>query len=215
MLGKKRAQIANDLEVDRVTLNQMETRQAALQQDVERLRERQEVMKKIDLMKKAKPFVEYRIARSKVKKLKEARTRVERELTEMENQVKPLTDAPKAKKKYHKALEKCVVERKKVVDDKEKEVMRFKSNVISKADDKIKEVNDKMDAARKAESTRKEAIRSQKEKITRMKKLLETKPPEVELAYYNDKIVSYHNNTLHDTNANKFFRMRVIAKSET
>lgn len=188
-LGKTRKQLVNDLEIDQGQLSQLEARQAALQQDVERLRERQQVMRKIGLMEKAKPFVEYRMARSKAKELKEERIKAEKELAEMERLVEPMTEAPKNKRKYQKNLEKCVAERRKAVDDKEREITKFKDSAIIKADDKIKELKVKMEAARDAEKSRKAQIAKEKERIAKTKRQLENEPPEVDIAYYNTRIV--------------------------
>ncbi|CAZ79935.1 unnamed protein product [Tuber melanosporum] len=187
-LGKNRKELLNELEIDRNQLASMEARQAALQQDVERLRERQEIIKRIELLEKAKPFVKYRVARSLAKDAKDASKVAERELRELEQQVEPMTEAPKAKRRYQKALERCVVARKKELEAKEAAVTKFKDDVIGKADEKITDITDKMDAARSAEQTRKQQIVREKEKIAKLKKQLEEGPPEVDLAYYNGKI---------------------------
>ncbi|KAG0127428.1 hypothetical protein HOY82DRAFT_613600 [Tuber indicum] len=187
-LGKNRKELLNELEIDRNQLASMEARQVALQQDVERLRERQEIIKRIELLEKAKPFVKYRVARSLAKDAKDASKVAERELRELEQQVEPMTEAPKAKRRYQKTLERCVVARKKELEAKEAAVTKFKDDVIGKADEKITDITDKMDAARSAEQTRKQQIVREKEKIAKLKKQLEEGPPEVDLAYYNGKI---------------------------
>ncbi|KAG0644622.1 hypothetical protein HOY80DRAFT_1110333 [Tuber brumale] len=187
-LGKNRKELLNELEIDRNQLASMEARQAALQQDVERLRERQEIIKRIELLEKAKPFVKYRVARSLAKDAKDAGKVAERELRELEQQVEPMTEAPKAKRRYQKALERCVMARKKELEVKEAAVTKFKDDVLGKADEKITDITDKMDAARSAEQSRKQQIVREKEKIAKLKKQLEEGPPEVDLAYYNGKI---------------------------
>jgi len=188
-LGKRQKELLTELEIDRNQLTSMEARQTALQQDVERLRERQEIIKRIELLDKARPFVKYREARGLAKDAKDASKVAERELRELEQQVEPMTEAPKAKRRYQKALERCVAAKKRELEAKEGAVTKFKDDVMGKADDKITDITDKMDAARSAERSRKQQIAREKEKIARLKKQLEEDPPEVDLAYYNGKIV--------------------------
>ncbi|PWW78494.1 P-loop containing nucleoside triphosphate hydrolase protein [Tuber magnatum] len=187
-LGKRQKELLNELEIDRNQLTSMKARQAALEQDVLRLRERQDIIKRIELLEKAKPFVKYRVARGLAKDAKDAGKVAELELRELEQQVEPMTEAPKAKRRYQKALERCVVEKKKELEAKEEAVTKFKDDVIGKADEKITDITDKMDAARSAERGRKQQIVREKEKIAKLKKQLEEDPPEVDLAYYNRKI---------------------------
>ncbi|RPB01733.1 P-loop containing nucleoside triphosphate hydrolase protein [Choiromyces venosus 120613-1] len=187
-LGKRQKELLNELEIDRNQLTSMEARQAALQQDVERLRERQEIIKRIELLEKARPFVKYRAARGLAKDAKDASKVAERELRELEQQVEPMTEAPKAKRRYHKALERFVAAKKKELEAKERAVTKFKDDVIGKADEKITDITDKIDAARSAEQGRKQQIAREREKIAKLKKQLEEDPPEVDLAYYNRKI---------------------------
>ena len=188
-LGKRQKELLNELEIDRNQLTSMEARQAALQQDVERLRERQEIIKRIELLGKARPFVKYREARGLAKDAKDASKVAERELRELEQQVEPMTEAPKAKRRYQKALERCVAAKRRELEAKEEAVTEFKDDVMGKADEKITEITNKMDAARSAEQSRKQQIAREKEKIAKLKKQLEEDPPEVDLAYYNGKIV--------------------------
>ncbi|RPB14744.1 P-loop containing nucleoside triphosphate hydrolase protein [Morchella conica CCBAS932] len=187
-LGKRLKEISNDFESDRATLKSMEDRQAALQQDVERLRERQEVMQKIELLEKARPFIAYTAARKKSNEAKEAFRKSQGELEELKNQVQPMTDAPKIKKRYRDLLDGCVRERKTLVEKKEEEMTRFKDRVLAKYDDEKKKIGDKREAERDAEKGRREAVSKLKARIEKVKKSLENEPPEINLHEFNQRL---------------------------
>lgn len=188
-LGKKFKEISNDFESDRATLKAMEDRQAALQQDVERLRERQEVMQKIELLEKARPFIAYTAARNSSNQAKESFRKSQRELEELQEQVQPMTDAPRNKMRYRDLLEKCVKERKTLVEKKEEEMSRFKDRVLAKYDDEKQKLENEKEAERKAERGRKDTITKLKTKIEKLKELLENEPPEINLHEFNQRLV--------------------------
>lgn len=189
-LGKKLKELSEEFEIDQSHLKSLESKQAALQQDVERLRERQEVIKMIELLEKAKPFVSYAVARRNARTAKEAFKTARSELTELKEEIQPMTDAPKLKKRYRDSLEKCVKERKLLVEDKEKEVTRFAEKVFPKFDEDGKKIENEIDAERKQENDRKESIRKLRDKIQKIKKSLETEPSPVDLKFYNQKMVN-------------------------
>lgn len=188
-LGKKVKELSEELGRDQSHLRGMETKQTALQQDVERLRERQEVLKKIDLLEKAKPFMSYRAARQRTKQTKEAYKTAQKKLDQLKEEMQPMTDAPKLKQRYKGTLEKCVKERKLLVDEKEKDVMRYAEKVFPGLDEGGKRIENEMIAERKQENDRKDSIRKLKEKIQKIKKSLENEPPVVDLKFYNQKLV--------------------------
>lgn len=189
-LGKKVKELSEEFERDQSHLKGMEAKQAALQQDVERLRERQEVLGKIELLEKAKPFMSYRAARQKTKKTKEACKAAQKELDQLKEEMQPMTDAPKLKERYKDTLEQCVKERKLIVDEKEKDVARYAEKVFPKLDDDGKKIENEIIAERKQENDRRDSIRKLKDKIQKIKKSLENEPPPVDLKFYNQKMVS-------------------------
>lgn len=189
-LGKKVKESSEEFERDQSHLRAMETKQTALQQDVERLRERQEVLKRIDLLEKAKPFMSYRAARQRTKQTKEALKIAQRKFDELTEEMKPMTDAPILKKRYKGTLERCVKERKLLVDEKDKEVTRYAEKVFPKLDEEGKKIENEISAERKQENDRKDSIRKLKERIQKIKKSLEDEPPVVDLKFYNQKLVN-------------------------
>lgn len=189
-LGKKVKESSEEFERDQSHLRAMETKQTALQQDVERLRERQEVLKRIDLLEKAKPFMSYRAARQRTKQTKEALKIAQRKFDELTEEMKPMTDAPILKKRYKGTLERCVKERKLLVDEKDKDVIKYTEKVFPKLDEEGKKIENEINAERKQENDRKDSIRKLKERIQKIKKSLEDEPPVVDLKFYNQKLVN-------------------------
>ncbi|KAL7273372.1 Structural maintenance of chromosomes protein 5 [Rhizina undulata] len=188
-LSKRCAQTSADNDADKAALTNMEQRQASLQQDVDRLRERQEILQKIELLNKAKPFVAYRISRVRAKETKEAHLKCDAELKALRREVGPAMENPKQKKKYKDAITRGVAERKRLVADKEKEMKKIKEKKISQIDENIKDSELSIDAERQRERARKEEIRKLKEKIETIKRKLEAEPEEVDLQYYNHLIL--------------------------
>lgn len=189
-LGKKVKELSEEFEREQSYLKGMEAKQAALQQDVERLRERQEVLQKIDLLEKAKPFMSYRAARQRTKQTKEAYKMAQKELDRLKEEMQPMTDAPKLKQRYKDTLDKCVKERKVVVDEKEREIISYAEKVFPKLDEDNKKIENEIIAERKQETDRKDSIRKLKEKIQKIKKSLENEPAPVDLKLYTQQLVN-------------------------
>ncbi|KAI5778738.1 hypothetical protein EDC01DRAFT_723898 [Geopyxis carbonaria] len=185
LLGKQLRKATDDLVEDRRQHGQLLARQEVLQADVDRLRERDEVMTKIDLLGKAKPFINYREARTKAHEAKYRARKAKEEVVALEREVAPAMERPKQKQKYRDAIKNCVLDRKELFKEKEKELSRIKDQELPKYEDKIKDLSVEVESAHKRETNRREEVQKLKQKIENTKKKLEQGPPEFDIAHYN------------------------------
>lgn len=177
------------LKSDKLALQQLEARQAVLQQDVDRLRERQEVMANIELLQKMKPYIKYREARAASAAAKQQVKNVEAELQQLKAESGPAMERPKHKKRYKETIQRALEDRQTVLEEKQGKVHTQKTKVIPQLEEKIKEVEKEIKAEHAQEEKRKEQVRELKRRVESTKKKLDNGPPEIDVQFYNDKLV--------------------------
>jgi chromosome segregation ATPase len=196
-LGKQVDGDRDVLDNDKTQLKQLEARQAVLQQDVDRLRERQEVIAKIELLEKMKPYIKYRESRVQWLNKKQQHKDAVKELHELEAEMKPAMERPQNKGKYRAAVKAVLGIRSEELKTKETEINRHKTNVIEKCEKNINSIKADINAAQRTEAKRKDEIRSFKKKVDDIKKKIEAGPPEFDLAYYQGREVRNSKVPLH------------------
>jgi chromosome segregation ATPase len=187
-LGKSVVQEKIGVENEKQQLHQYEARQAILQQDVDRLRERELVIKTVERLERTKPFVIYRDSRAASHLAKAEFKAAEVGLRNLIASIGPAMEKPKQKKRYKEAVQATLKARKDILRVKQGEVFNFKSKVIPALEEKIKRVSGEIETENRADSKRRDEARRLKTKIEDMKKKLEGGPPEVDLAYYNKSL---------------------------
>ena len=187
--GRKKEQTVTQSKIDEEQgiLNNLESRQRLQEADVERMREREQVIKKIECLEAARPFAEYRAARKAHLEAKEKRKEAQVELNALRAQVEPSLAAVNGKKEYKNEISVVMKERKNAVEKS--------GEKADKIDRDFQALHDQT-AALDAEATA-EKRGGQKHKgdlaringnIDRLKRQMEDPPAEVDTAAYNEKI---------------------------
>lgn len=177
------------LRTDKVALAQLESRQAVLQQDVDRLRMRQEVVARIELLTKMKLYVKYRQSRlaslDAKAEHKSARTRVRRLVAESAAAL----ERPRHKKSYKGAVQRALDERQNVLRRMHDQVDKHKTTTIPRLEAAMDAVNNEISAEHRTEEKRKGSVGELRKKINDAKKKLESGPPDSDFSTHNDQIV--------------------------
>lgn len=85
---------------DRENLENLEKRQDSQKNEVDRLKERQIVQKQIEWLEKCRPILDFAIAKSKAARMKEVRTKLQQETTQMDRDAGPALERVNAKQQY-------------------------------------------------------------------------------------------------------------------
>jgi len=186
-LRKKQKDVLARCTADQETLTNLEGRQRMQEADVERMREREQVEKRVTMLEAARPFAAYRGARTLHREAKEKRREAQEELTRLKNEVEPSLRALNAKERYKERIEVVAGERRKEVAQTEKRAdgtdRKFR-DLQDKNNELVGEHNAEMTSARGA---RKDIARFELA-ITNLKRQMEEQPAELDPQAYNERI---------------------------
>jgi chromosome segregation ATPase len=191
--GKELKDGDQELQSDKSQLESLEARQRTLQHDVDRLREREQILKDIELKEKAKPFVIYNNRRMELKRVKDELKVAKEEFDKLDKEVQPSIERPERKKQYRDALKDIFTSREAYLKTLDREAKNQVNIVIAKLEEQRKDAENNIDAERKAERTRRQELENLKKKYERNKKTLENdQPPDTDLSEFNNEIVRNH-----------------------
>ena len=187
VLHKDYRKVKEQVEVTTETLKGHENRQQGLQADVDRMRQREEIVKEIEELKKARVVAVYHDIRMRHAESKERRKHAERRLKELQIACGPALQAIKDKEAYRDKIIPVINHRKHALKDAERESTRMLRDIDAQ-DENVKEINDKIDAEINSFQTKKQNIGKIKRAITELEGKLKKKPAEFVAADWNLKI---------------------------
>lgn len=171
-------------------LASLERRHEMQREDVERMRQREEIKRRIRTLETYRPFVEYKDVSKRTVAAKKAFEDAKKEEEELKEQVQPLLASANEKKAYCDEIERAVKERREAVSSAEAAALAAK-----KASKDLEAKIEQLDEAHKNERKRNEAIQAEKQKyiqaINRIKRQLEEEPPEFNAAAFNEQLVCF------------------------
>ncbi|KAK7756589.1 Structural maintenance of chromosomes protein 5 [Diatrype stigma] len=200
-LHKDYKKVKEQVETTTETLKGHENRQQGLQADVDRMKQREEIQKEIEELRKARTVIVYNTFRDKFRDAKQRKKEAEKRLKELEIACGPALQAVKEKEAYRNKIHPVVSQRKQAL--KNAEAASDQSlQAIEAQDEKIKHLADKREAEITSFQAKKAKIGKIKKAITDLEAKLKNKPPEFVAAEWNLKI-RQHEATLRETAAEK------------
>ncbi|KAI5846095.1 P-loop containing nucleoside triphosphate hydrolase protein [Tricharina praecox] len=187
-LGKEVVGDQTMLANDETQLKKLEARQAVLQQDVDRMRERQEVAAKIDKLKDIKPFLVYHIALQAANEAKTVSKQARAELRQLEQEIEPALERQERKKRYKEAIKIVLKRRAEAFGKKEVELTKVLDTTIPGLDEKMKETQQEIKAEVASEAKRKEELKKLNKQLEDTQTKLEAGPPEFDLTVFNNQL---------------------------
>ena len=188
-LRRKQKDLQTRMNGDQDTLRNLEGRQRLQEADVERMREREQVVKRVEMLEIARPTVQYRRAKDSWKEAKERKKTGQDELGALRHQVEPSLRAVNRKQGYKQQIDVVVKERKDMIAKATE-----RADKIDRRFQTLHDENNELDQAIAAEKEasvkyRKEAVRL--ESVLRDQQIqLQHAPPDVDIAACNDQLVS-------------------------
>ena len=187
-LGRKQKDLQTRVNSDQDTLSNLEGRQRLQEADVERMREREVVVKRVDLLQKAKPTVRYRMARVRFQEAKERRKAAHIEFTTKSAEVEPALRAVNAKERYKQRIDAVVKERRATIQRLERA-----ADGIDRQSQTLQDQHTELDTAIATERTASKKCKAEIAKfegaVRELKIQLQHAPPEFDVAAYNEQLV--------------------------
>ncbi|KAI1806929.1 P-loop containing nucleoside triphosphate hydrolase protein [Daldinia bambusicola] len=186
-LHKKHKEVKGRLDACAETLKGHETRQQGSQADVDRLREREAIQKKIQDLKSARAIAEYNNLRRMVNEAKERTKEATKRLQELEEACGPALQAVNRKQEYRQRIESVVAERKNALKHAEGACDRLMQNLEAQ-EEQIKHLQNKKNAEEGSHSSKRADLGKIRRTITDLEAKLQNKPPEFAASDWNQRI---------------------------
>ncbi|AES69696.2 putative structural maintenance of chromosomes protein [Medicago truncatula] len=213
LIDKSRAlkHVELSLEKNEGTLNQLKERNAELEKDVERVRQRDELLAKAESMKKKLPWLRYDMKQAEYREAKEREKAAAKELEKVAKLLNELKEPIKKQKEEKAALDaKCKKANNRISDNAKKrmELMEKENQLEVELQGKYKE----MDELRKQEENRQQKLKQAREELAAAELELENlnpyEPPKDEIHRLREGIVEL------DYSANQARQNKSQAESE-
>ncbi|KAJ5474183.1 hypothetical protein N7475_003749 [Penicillium sp. IBT 31633x] len=172
---------------DKELLANMENRQEMQRADVERMRQRAGIQRKIEILEHCRPIVEYKEHHNAVEALKVTKEALDREYRRLQAEIEPTLRAVNAKEAYIAQLNGVKDSRKDSVHDASR-VATERGNKIDEYENKIKDLNDQIEAERKSGQKHKSEAASAQQAINRLRRQQEEEAVEFDPEFYNETL---------------------------
>jgi chromosome segregation ATPase len=183
---QKKLQLDNQSDKD--LLANLENRQEMQRVDVERMRQRAHIKRKIEMLEHLRPVIQYREARNELNRKKIEQRKLRKELEDLEAELEPALRAVNAKQNYCSELDEVVKYKKRCFEQADRDAMETVKK-IEQFDDALKDLNNQIEAEKKSgQSYRQEATKIQ-QTINRLIRELNEQPAEFDIGWYNERIV--------------------------
>ena len=186
-LRRKQKDAQNKFDADQDSLTNLENRQRLQEADVERMREREQVVDHVRKLEVARPFAQYRSARIVAREAKDKQKEAQNELKNLQNEVEPAMRAANEKEHYKKQIEKVVAERKENVTKAERHVDAIDRKFQDKHD-KNNELNLEYNTERDSGRKYRVEITRVEQSIGNLKRQMEEAPSELDVQDFNERI---------------------------
>ncbi|ROT37534.1 P-loop containing nucleoside triphosphate hydrolase protein [Sodiomyces alkalinus F11] len=168
-------------------LANLESRQQAMQADVDRLREREEVQARIADLKDAQIMAAYNKSRARHAEISRRLEQAEQLQQDLQNECAPSLEATNKKKEYHEAVASAVQARQAAVRNTE-EAANDLLNDVDNANDHVVQITAKIEAESRGFTTKKQELRVINQKIGQLENRLKNRPPDFDPKDHNQKI---------------------------
>lgn len=183
---QKRLEIEN--RADKEVLANLENRQEMQRADVERMRQRAEIKRKIEIFEFLRPIVEYKDFHKTYEALKATKVEFQRQYDALKSDLEPALQAVTGKKHYIDQLE-LVREHRKHLVDQAAERASERGKKIENFENSINDLNLQIEAERKSGQKHKSEATSVQQTLSRLRRQLDEEAVEFEPDYFNEKLV--------------------------
>ncbi|CDM27265.1 hypothetical protein DTO013E5_4511 [Penicillium roqueforti] len=172
---------------DKELLENMENRQEMQRADVERMRQRAVIKRKIEILERCRPIVEYKEHHNAVEALKVTKAVAEREYHRIQAENEPILRAVNAKEAYIARLNVVKDDRKDSVDEASR-VATQRGQKIDEFENRMKDLKGRIEAEKKSGQRHKSEAASAQQAIHRLRRQQEEEAVEFDPEFYNETL---------------------------
>ncbi|EAW08837.1 DNA repair ATPase SMC5 [Aspergillus clavatus NRRL 1] len=186
-LRAEQKKLQMDNQSDKDLLSNLENRQEMQRGDVERMRQRAQIKRKIEMLEAVRPITRYTDGLAAYKEKQKERQRLEREYEDLKAELEPALRAVNAKQDYCSRLNEVVKHKERSIEQADRAAVEIVKK-IEQFDDAMKDLNGQIEAEKKTgQNYRQEATKIQ-QAINRLNRELNEEPAEFDINSYNEKI---------------------------
>lgn len=194
-LRAEQKSLQSNNEADRDLLSNLEDRQEMQRADVERVRQRAQIKKQIEVLEMVRPVVHYKELHRKFNAAKQERRDCQRELEELEAELEPVMRSVKEKEGYCKQIDDVIKHKQRKFEAAERAATDI-GKKVEQYEQSMKDMEAEIEAEKKSSvNYRQEGIKIT-QTINRLNRQLNEEPIEFDANWYNDQIVSVETETI-------------------
>lgn len=172
---------------DREQLANLEKRQEMQRGDVERMRQRAEIKKRLDWLEKCRPIPKYNAVATQAKEAKHRQRELTAELKNLKAELAPALRRVNEKQQYEREIKTLKEQRKTALEDGEKKVVKI-SKKIDDLDGKMGDCDNTYAAEMNNAKSKKDEQRRIQQTIARLKKQMEDEPEAFDPRAINEQV---------------------------
>jgi len=188
-LRKDEINLMQQRATDEEQLVNYEARQQDLRAEVERLQERNQIIKQVQRLKNTVPFVEYKLAITKHNEFKGKKLEAQRRYAELKEKVDPTLRSVTEKEQYRRRIDNVARERKEALSSAEREADQIAKD-INALNVEISNIGDQEKSEKASESKRKADVTKIQRNIQELKSKADAAPVAFDSVAWNERIVS-------------------------
>jgi chromosome segregation ATPase len=188
-LRAEQKKLQTDNKSDTDLLTNLENRQEMQRADVERMRQRAQIKRKIEMLELVRPVTKYKEMHANFDEMKRRRDEITRELDSLKAELEPALRAVNAKQQYCLQVEGVVNYKKARFDELERTASEF-GKKIEQYEDSMKDLDREIESEKKNSATSKQDGLKIQQTINKLNRQLNEEPVEFDADWYNEKLVS-------------------------
>lgn len=173
---------------DRELLTNLEGRQEMQRADVERMRERALIKRKIEMLEILRPVIKYREVHGNFKEMQGQAKEIEKELEDLKIKLEPALRAVNEKQQYCVRLDEFIERRQRGVDQADSAALAL-GKKIEQNEDKMKDLDRQIESEKKSGTKHRQDAQQIQQTINKLRRQLNDEPVEFDVDWYNDQIV--------------------------
>ncbi|PYH71108.1 DNA repair ATPase SMC5 [Aspergillus vadensis CBS 113365] len=186
-LRAEQKKLQADNQGDRDTLTNLEDRQEMQRADVERMRQRAQIKRKIEMLEMARPVLQYKQGHERYNNMRREVKRIERELARLKEDLEPALRSVNAKQQYCLETDEVIKYKMRRLEEAERAASDA-GRTIEEHEREIKGFDDEINAEKEGgQGYRQEATKIQ-QMINKLTRQLNEKPDDFDVEWYNEQI---------------------------
>ncbi|KAL2003544.1 hypothetical protein VTN02DRAFT_3434 [Thermoascus thermophilus] len=186
-LRAEQKKLQADNKGDKDLLANLENRQELQRADVERMRQRAQIKRRIEMLEFARPVTRYKDHHSVFQEAKKRKDDVERELEQLKAEVEPALRAVNAKQEYVSKLDQVIKHKRELVAQADAAATEIGKR-MERHEDAMKDLSGQIEAEKKSGSSYRQESQKVQQNINRLKRQMEEPPEDFDIDSYNERI---------------------------